>query len=230
MPGTLKRAAIVLVYRAAERVPLMSRRICDWVAVCALVLVAGWTWGGEPRPQAADGAPAAGAAEGDLDVRYAQARLALAEANLKRMEGMNAEVPHAVSANVIMAYRNDVALARLKVDAAQAGQGEMLQVWLKELDTQRLAAEAGWRSAVAANKEQPGTVNSQDVERLRLRAAMLAVNLERGRALEGQPREAQIAWRLSMLDDEIERLSEEVFRTNPPRGNRASIWYYWVPW
>lgn len=164
------------------------------------------------------------------DVQYAQARLDLAQVNLARMEKMNAKVANVVSNNVVNAYRNDVTLAKLQLEEAQAGKSDSFRVWLLDVESQYQAAETAYKSAQAANKRKAGTFDPLDVERMRLRTEVIRLNLDRGRALADQPREAQLAWRVSTLNDEIERLMEVVFRNSTSRSSTPSMWYYYVPW
>lgn len=166
----------------------------------------------------------------NLELAYARAKLALAEANLKRVEARNQKVANAVSHNVVTAYRGDVDIARRALEDATQADADDFGVWLRRVEIQWKAAEAVWKSAVAANQRKQGTVDPLDVERLRLRAELLRINHERGQTLRDQPRETQLAWRLGSLEDEIERLNEVVFRTTPARGSSPTIWYYYVPW
>lgn len=165
--------------------------------------------------------------DASLDAQYAAAKLRLAEANLARVERMNRRVANVVPASVVDDYRRDVAVAQARV--AQ-GAPDAMGVWLQEVERDWRAADAAWRSAEAANDRTRGTVDPLDVDRLRLRAEVLRLNLERGRSLQAQPREAQIAWRISALNDELEQLVETV-RRSPPR-RPASTWvdpFFWGP-
>lgn len=164
-----------------------------------------------------------------LAVEYAKARLELAQANLKRVESRNKKVANSVSPNVVADYQRDVEVAKLALENATQGESDNFAVWLQRVEAQWKSADTIWKSAVAANKRLQGTIHELDVERLRLRAEMLRINLERGRSLADQPREAQLEWRLSALDDEVEQLSEVVFRTSPVGGSSSRIWYYYYP-
>jgi hypothetical protein len=68
-----------------------------------------------------------------------------------------------------------------------------------------------------------GTVEPLDVERLRLRAEVCRIELERGRTLANAPRQAQLEWRVQVLSDEADRLNEAVFRMGPP----SSPYLFW---
>jgi hypothetical protein len=160
-----------------------------------------------------------------LDLRYAEAQLALARANLTRAESANQRVPNAVSANVVAAYKNDVEVARLRVDKLRAGGPESIQVWLRAAEVNWKLADSRYRSSLAANQRNANTVNQFDIERYRCRAEVCRLDFERGRAVADQPREKQLEWRISMLNDQIERLNEAVFRSPPTRTIDPFWWY-----
>lgn len=166
----------------------------------------------------------------NLDVEYAQVKLALAQASLDRAEARNKKVANTVTPNVLAQYYRDVDVAKIALEDATKGKTDTFNVWLSEIEAQWKSADASWHSAVAANKKMKGTVHSLDVERLRLRAELLRLNLERGRALLDQPREKQLEWQLSALNEQVERLSEVVLRTSPAGGGGRSVWYIYEVW
>jgi len=166
----------------------------------------------------------------NLDVEYARVKLELAQANLNRAESRNKKVANTVTPNVLAQYYRDVDVAKLALENARQGKINSFDVWLEEVAAQSKSAEASWQSAIAANKRMKETVNSLDVERLRLRAELLRLNLERGRALIDQPREKQLEWQLSAMNEQIARLSETVLRSPPAGGGSRSIWYIYDVW
>lgn len=206
-----------------------------WLIVTAVCAAGLWQLSPADEPRA--DSPAAGASTtepagaagrpGDesLELRYAEAQLALARANLTRAESANQRVPNAVSANVVAAYKNDVDVARLRVDKLRAGGPESIQVWLRAAEVNWKLADSRYRSSLAANQRNANTVNQFDVERYRCRAEVCRLDFERGRAVAEQPREKQLEWRISMLNDQIERLNEAVFRSPPTRTIDPFWWY-----
>jgi hypothetical protein len=70
-------------------------------------------------------------------------------------------------------------------------------------------------NASAANGSVPGTVEPLDIERYRLRAEVAKLQLERGQALVGSGREAQLQWEIDMLDNQVQRLKEESNQSTP---------------
>jgi hypothetical protein len=157
-----------------------------------------------------------------LDVRYAQAQLQLAEANLSRIQQSNQRVPRSVPESVVAEYRDDVTVAQARLDQATAGQAaNEFQGWLERAATEQRAAEALWTIATTANSHLPGTFDALDVERYRLRAEVARLQFERGQALIAAAADAQMQWKIEMLDNQVQRLKEEarlrpaVFRAYP---------------
>jgi len=174
-------------------------------------------------PPAPEGSPARPAES--LDVQYARAQLALAEANLKRVEEINRRVARAVSDKVVDEYRGDLAVAKARLELTSRGDTDSFQVWLRSAEANLKSAERAWQNATLANRHMPATVEPLDVERLRLRAEVCRVELEQGRALAGATRQAQLEWRVRTLTSEVDRLDEAVFRLNPPRPSYL-FWRY----
>jgi len=175
---------------------------------------------------AADPISPAPASPDSLDVRYAQAQLGLAEANLKRAERANQLVSKVVPANVMVEYRQDVEVARIRLADAQRGDANTAFIAaLRAAEAGAQSADKNWQSAVAANKVVPTTIDSVDVERLRLRAEVYRLNVERGRQIMNASRDVQLAWQVSVLDNEVDRLNEAIFRMSRPQA-AYPLWQY----
>jgi hypothetical protein len=145
-----------------------------------------------------------------VDVRYARAQLQLAEANLSRVQQSNQRVPRSVPEGVVAEYRDDVTVAQARLDQATAGQAaNEFQVWLERAATEHRAAKALWTIATTANAHLPGTFEAIDLERYRLRAEVAKLQLERGQSLVVAAADAQMQWKIEMLDNQVQRLKEE---------------------
>jgi hypothetical protein len=151
-----------------------------------------------------------------VEVRYAQAQLQLAEANLNRVEQSNKRVARSVPSSVVADYQHNVQVAKTRLEQATAGRaaGEF-QVWLQRAEAERRTAETTWKNATAANVSVPGTVEPLDIERYRLRAEVAKLQLERGKTLVDSGREAQLQWEIDMLDNQVQRLKEESGQSTP---------------
>jgi hypothetical protein len=163
--------------------------------------------------------------EESLDVRYARAHLAMAEANLARVETANRRVANAVAGVVVGGYQQDLAVAKVRLQAALGEAQEPADFWLRVAEASAKTADRNWRSAAAANQKVAGTIHELDIERLRLRAEVSQLNLERGRALADASPEARLQWQIELVHDELQRLDEEVLR-NAPGSRLFPIWRY----
>lgn len=186
--------------------------------IVSILLLA--TWIGRWPSQAAPQKPP----RDSLEIRQARIQLHLAEVNLQRVQQMNQRVARAVPADVVAEYQEDVEVARLRLQRLLDGKGEGdFAVWLRRAQAIARSAEVQWKSAVAVNRQAPGTVDTLDVERLRLRAELARMRLARGQELASQSREKQVQWQEEFLADEVQRLNEEVLR-NPARA--GPLWWY----
>jgi hypothetical protein len=151
-----------------------------------------------------------------VEVRYARAQLQLAEANLNRVEQSNKRVARSVPSSVVVDYRQNVQVAKTRLEQATAGRAASeFQIWLQRAEAERKTAETMWKSASAANVSVPGTVERLDIERYRLRAEVAKLQLERGHSLVASGREAQLQWEIDMLDNQVQRLKEEADQSTP---------------
>jgi hypothetical protein len=157
-----------------------------------------------------------GSASESVEVRYARAQMQLAEANLNRVEQSNKRMERSVPSSVVAEYQHDVQVAKARLEQATAGQvTSEFQVWLRRADAERAAAETTWKTAMAANASVPGTFEPLDVERLRLRAEVAKLQLERGQTLVHSGREAQLQWEIDVLDNQVQHLKEESRQSTP---------------
>jgi hypothetical protein len=165
-----------------------------------------------PSRPAAEGQAAGKSKAGpeSVDVRYARAQLALAEANLSRVEQSNKQAERTVPSSIVAEYQDDVRVAKSRLQQATAGSaGGGYQVWLERAVAEEREAATAWQKATAANGSVPDTFAAIDVERYRLRAEVAKLQLERGQSLVNAGREAQLQWQAELLDNQVQRLKEE---------------------
>ncbi len=138
-----------------------------------MLLIAALLW----TAQAPVPAPREAAAEESLELRYARTRLALAEANLKRIDQMNKKLDRTVPASVVAEFKNDVATAELQFrQAVGEASSDPFTVWLRRAESAFQSATTRWKNAVAANRRVKLTVPAVDVERYRLRTRSPSCN------------------------------------------------------
>jgi hypothetical protein len=200
-----------------------TRVVVQFVCFAVIFLAIGYHLARAIPPDNAAQPPA----QESLDVRYARAQVILAEANLKRLQEMNQKVSGAVSADMLISYQEDLKTAQTELAAARAGNaGQAFEVWLRRAAAALAYADVQWRAAVAANQRMAGTVSPIDVERRRLRLEVDRLELERGQALAQGSAEQKLAWELSVMSNEMQRLKEEVRQTVPATPLYPSWWRY----
>jgi hypothetical protein len=173
-----------------------------------------------------DGRSEADSAKDSPAVRYARAHVALAEANLKKVEVTNQRVANAVPRNVVAEYREDLELARMRLEQSLRNPGAApMPIWLRTAEAVSKNAETEWKSAVAANQRMAGAVDELEVERLRIQSQLAKVRLEFGRSLSGRPVDEQRQWQMAFLMDELELVKEQI-RRSPPSVRIYPFWWY----
>jgi small-conductance mechanosensitive channel len=145
-----------------------------------------------------------------VEVRYGRAQLQLAEANLDRVNQSNKQLERSVPSSIVAEYQDDVRVAKTRLQQATAGRSaDEFQVWLERAEAEWRSAQTTWTNAKEVNRSAPDTFVPIDVERFRLRAEVAKLQLERGQALAGAGREAQLQWQSDLLDNQVQRLKEE---------------------
>jgi hypothetical protein len=150
----------------------------------------------------------------ELAVQYARAQLHLAEANLKRVQQMNARVKRAVPDSVVADLEHDTEVARLELEQAEKPQASEFTVWLRRAEMAWKSTESNWRRGVAAN-QRSAVFDPQDIERFRLRAEVARLQFARGQALVKASRDDQLQWELDVLHDEVQRVKQDATRVAP---------------
>jgi hypothetical protein len=165
------------------------------------------------------------ASPANLELRYAEAQYKLAETSLKKLELTNQRFPKTVSASVIADYAEDLAIAKAQLESARQNAGaDLFAGWVRRVESNLKTAEASYTSAQTANQRQPGTVDTLDLERLRLRVEISKLQLERGRMLASAPLDQKLEWQVQVLNDEVARLKEQTSRIAPQ--TRVYPWRY----
>jgi len=190
--------------------------------VTELLMVIGYFFVGQvPEPSAP--APSGAPASETVDVRYARAQLQLAQANLQRVQQINQRLARTVPASVVAEYQGDLDVAKTQMQQAESRSvADGFSVWLRRAESIWKNADTIWKNAVTIKQRSTGTFETLDIERFRLRAEVTRLQLERGQLLVRGPRESQLQWQLDLVNNEVQRLTEES-RTAP----FARFWRVW---
>jgi hypothetical protein len=161
-----------------------------------------------------------------VEIRYARAQLELAEANLDRVQQSNKQMERTVPSSIVAEYQDDVRVAKIRLQQATVGQSAgHFRVWLQRAEAEQRAADTAWKNATAVNQSAAGTWTPIDVERFRLRAAVAKLQLERGQSLVNAGREAQLQWQSDLLDNQVQRMKEEMREGAQYMGLYPSWWW-----
>ena len=146
-------------------------------------------------------------------VRYAKAYLQLAEAQLAVAQRANRRVAGSFSAAQVDAYREDVEVCKGLVQEANQGQGfDRMQALVQLADYRVEDSRRSIRLLELANQQSPGAIDEGRINVLRAYEALATLDFETGKAaLTASPPE-QMQWRVTVLEDEVLRLREEVSR------------------
>jgi len=144
-------------------------------------------------------------------VRYAKAYLQLAEAQLAIAKNLNEQSPGTFSSAQMEERRSHVELCKQELAATQQGKDFDRMKWVLQLVSFR-AADAQQRLAASAlaNRRAPGAVAADKLDALRAHETIAQIDEETGQAALGATKEVQLQWRVSVLEDELLRLREEV--------------------
>jgi hypothetical protein len=135
-------------------------------------------------------------------------------------------VANAVPRNVVAEYREDVEVARLRLEQALREPGAApMPIWLRTAEAASKTADTEWKSAVAANQRMAGAVDDLEVEQLRLQSQLAQARLELGRSVTNRPVDEQRQWQMAFLLDELQLVQERI-RRNPPTVRIYPFWWY----
>ena len=162
------------------------------------------------QPSAHRSAEAAEAAE--LRLRYAAARLRLAELDLERAVAANRMVPGAVGDRELARLRNHVTLMQRQFEIARAlPRTAVRQATIAAAELAGDNARVDLDAALKANHRVPGSVSDLNIERLRARLelAEIRVALCRNPAFELSLLD-EMQWSIDQLTDQLIDLRHQV--------------------
>jgi hypothetical protein len=184
-----------------------------WVAVAWAAILGGVALA-EPAGTAGDDTvrEARPAAPNDLQVRYAQARLRLAELDLERAIAANTASRDAVGDREVQRLRTHVEMLRRQVDLARNHpRTAARQAATAAAEAACTDAHADLEAALRANQRVPGTVSDINVERLRAKVEVAEVRVALCKSPEYElSLLAEMEWNIEQLTDEVIDLRHRV--------------------
>lgn len=141
----------------------------------------------------------------DLQVRYAMARLKLAELDLQRAVKLNRPLANAIGGLEITRLTNHVRLMQRQLEIAQGKpQSSAREVAMAAAELARETAEADLNAARAANKRTEGAVKEINIERLETKLEIAEIRLELFRNPSYVPSPIdEMQWHIDQLTEQL---------------------------
>ena len=154
-----------------------------------------------------------------IAVRYAEARLRLAELTLKKSQDLNKRVPLTIPNPLMSQFTDDVTFAKSRLEAAKRNSpADAFQIWIERAEVEQRTAEAKLKQVLDTERAVPGTFSTVDLDRFRVGVEMAKLQVERGRSLVDAPSEAKLHWQMEMIGDSLVRLREQIWLISQNRG------------
>jgi hypothetical protein len=198
-----------LVY--GVRVLGMARRSVHWAFIAA-VLVAivargplESAWAEDPPAAGSDGSDSPTEEVTDVQIRYALAKLKLAELDLQRAVKLNRPVSNSIGALEITRLTNHVRLMQRQVEIAQGKpQSSAREVALVAAELARETAQADLDAALAANKRTEGAIKEINIKRLEAKLEIAEIRLELFRNPTYVPSPIdEMQWHIDQLTEQL---------------------------
>ena len=148
----------------------------------------------------------------DLQVRYAQARLRLAELDLERAMAANAASKDSVGSREVQRLRTHVEMLKDQVAIAHSHpRTAARQAAAVAAEAACTDARADLEAALRANQRTPGTVSEINLERLRAKVELAEVRLAMCKSPDYElSLLAELEWNIEQLTDEVIDLRHRV--------------------
>ena len=142
-----------------------------------------------------------------LAVACAQAKLKLAEMNLARAQELNRKVAGTLIGGMMNQFVKEVTLAKVDLDIAQKStDNDAFQASIERVKLAVAAAKERAKVGLLTHEKAPMVVTKGDVERMRLFAVIVDLQLQRAEALTDASAEKKLDWQLEMIGDDLERI------------------------
>ena len=156
--------------------------------------------------QAADKAADASGGGENLDTRYAQAFLKLAQADLRKAQDANQRVPGTIPESLLQPLVAAVAVAEERLSRAQHPDDAKENPYAQTAETMLAMARDNWKKALAVNQRAAGTVRAAEIDRLQALTELAQVRVEQAHALDLKSPLACAAFDLEQLRLDVQQL------------------------
>lgn len=193
----------------------MKRRTARSMTIATGLVIAAVTFCGVSRLPVLAGAEPSGES---LDLQYAQAYLNLAKAELAIFENANKAVPGSISEDEVKMSREIVQVFQKQVEEVKQGKKFDRMQELVQLASHRIQrAQSDLKRAEYVNRQVPGTFGADRIEKIKASEELAKLDYEAGKAALSASAAEQLLWRVSILEDEVMRLRDEVGKVDSQR-------------
>ncbi|TWU39442.1 hypothetical protein [Novipirellula artificiosorum] len=150
----------------------------------------------------------------DVDVRYFQKKLELAQHDLEAALDANRDIPNLNSKLTLLRLQNQVEYSKKLLDhATNHGEHDLHSTHLQNLKNDLALAEQQYRWSKEANQKYAGVVSTTDVKRLKLAVELARLALERAEQPEiTEDPTSHLQWQVDRLRSELLKLTVEFER------------------
>jgi hypothetical protein len=150
------------------------------------------------------------AASGELNVRYAEIYLQMAQLQLQRAIDTNKQVPGTFTNTAVEALRQSVFVAEKQLEMLKNSNGQPVNMFLVSAEVNARSSLAGYNRAKAVNQMSPGAIPPVEIERLRLTAELASINLEKVKSIGNESSQAFVQWQIDQLREEFFQLRNQL--------------------
>jgi hypothetical protein len=216
MTGCLTREAVLqlpLKIDRGETMPIRRMPLAGVSLLACCLLAAHWNTPLSAQQKdgtVGSGEKTEGAAENELNIRYAKAYLALMEATLARYEEMNRNAPNTVRATVIQAIQEGVRDARERVQQTQSDEANDSAIYVTHAEAELRVSEEILKRSEAAVARRSGAIGPKEIERLKAKRDLDKINVEKARHLASESPLSNLSYELGQLREEVQELRLQV--------------------
>jgi multidrug resistance efflux pump len=149
----------------------------------------------------------------NIDVRLAEAKLKLAEADLRSATEWNRRLRGTIPKSTVEWLQQNVKLAKEQVDIARQGKQPWHALHVRQMEATLRTAQSRLERAEAMNRAAPSSASNLDLERFRLKVEVARLNLTKAQDPANiKSPEAHLQLQVDQLRDEVDRLKDQVER------------------
>lgn len=163
------------------------------------------------------------AQEKSLTIRWAEAQLKLAQMNLDRVQELNKKVPRTLIGSMVREFAEEVEQAQTELKIAQeTPEGDAFRACLERVKLDLRSAEDRAKRALQTHEKAPSVVSKSDVERMRVAAIVIDLQLQRGLELQDASPQEQLQWQLEVISGDLNRVRQYAYLLGQNRFGQFS--------